>query len=231
MWFIQLLPILFLATRPAERFPLLLALGAAVAAHVLAASVPEGGKYAMASKLTGWTTIDSFLLFFVYFYCGHRFRDRIFAFARWLGRHWRTAVIGLIAWAIVEQLAVMRGLPETPGATLLFGLAGGVAVIAVAVILDRAAVAVARLLRTKLAHHLSLLLRADGGRPRLADQDGLDRRRRRHVPCRRSGGGGDAARRERARAPHRLRLSLHPPLLGSTGPAQATRRGPPCIVT
>src|SRR5208283_5211316 len=71
-------------------------------------------------------------------YCGHRFRDRIFAFARWLGRHWRTAVIGLIAWAIVEQLAVMRGLPETPGATLLFGLAGGVAVIAVAVILDRA---------------------------------------------------------------------------------------------
>ncbi len=137
MWFIQLLPILFLATRPAERFPLLLALGAAVAAHVLAASVPEGGKYAMASKLTGWTTIDSFLSFFVYFYCGHRFRDRIFAFARWLGRHWRTAVIGLIAWAIVEQLAVMRGLPETPGATLLFGLVGGVAVIAVAVILDR----------------------------------------------------------------------------------------------
>ena len=137
LWFIQLLPILYLATRLTEKVPLPLVLGVAIAAHILAASFPEGGKFAMASKLTGWTTIDSFLLFFVYFYCGCHFRDWIFAFAGWLNRHFEAAIIGLILWAVIEEIAVIRGLPETPGATLLFGLAGGVAVIAVAVILDR----------------------------------------------------------------------------------------------
>jgi uncharacterized membrane protein YcfT len=132
-----LLPILYFATRLTEKVPLPLVLGVAIAAHILAASFPQGGKFAMASKLTGWTTIDSFLLFFVYFYCGCHFRDWIFAFAGWLKRHFEAAIIGLILWAVIEEIAVIRALPETPGATLLFGLAGGVAVIAVAVILDR----------------------------------------------------------------------------------------------
>jgi uncharacterized membrane protein YcfT len=137
MWFIQLLPILYLATRWAKWLPAPVVLGLAVGAHVLAASFPEGGKFAMASTLTGWTTVDSFLLFFVYFYCGHHFRDPVFAFARWLKGHSSTAVVGLTLWAVIEELAVVRGLPEIPGATLLFGLTGALAVIAAAAILDR----------------------------------------------------------------------------------------------
>ena len=137
MWFIQLLPILYLTTRWTEWFPPPGLLGLAIGAHVLAASFPEGGKFAMASTLTGWTTVDSFLLFFVYFYCGHRFRDPVFAFARWLKGHFATAVVGLTLWAIIEELAVARGLPEIPGVTLLFGLTGALAVIAAAAILDR----------------------------------------------------------------------------------------------
>ena len=45
--------------------------------------------------------------------------------------------MGLTLWAVIEELAVARGLPENPGVTLLFGLAGAFAVIAAAAILDR----------------------------------------------------------------------------------------------
>ena len=79
MWFIQLLPILYLTTRFARRLPTAIVLLAAVVAHVAAASAPDGGIYAMGSKLTGWTSLNSFLLFFVYFYVGHRFAGAIFA--------------------------------------------------------------------------------------------------------------------------------------------------------
>jgi len=137
MWFIQLLPILYLATRFVRRLPTPVVLVAAVVAHVAAACAPDGGVYAMGSNLTGWTSVDSFLLFFVYFYLGHRFAGAIFAFAGTVGRRPLLLLAGLAAWGIVEELSVLRGLPEWPGATLVFGLAGALAVIAGAALLDK----------------------------------------------------------------------------------------------
>lgn len=92
----------------------------------------------MASQLTGWTTIDSFLLFFVYFWCGYRFSDRIFAFAHATERRPGSALTLLVLWAIIEEIAVTGGLPQIPGATAVFGLTGGLAVVALSALLQRA---------------------------------------------------------------------------------------------
>ncbi len=137
MWFIQLLPILYLATRFVRRLPAPMVLLAAVVAHLAAASAPDGGIYAMGSKLTGWTSLDSFLLFFVYFYVGHHFAGAIFAFAQTIGERPVLLLAGLAAWGIAEAFSVDWGWPEWPGATLVFGLSGALAVIACAVLLDR----------------------------------------------------------------------------------------------
>ena len=137
MWFIQLLPILYLATRLVRGLPAPVVLFAAVVAHVAAAAAPDGGIYAMGSKLTGWTSLDSFLLFFVYFYVGDRFAGAIFAFAQAIARRPLASLAALAAWGIAEALCVGWGWPEWPGATLVFGFAGALAVIAGAVLLDR----------------------------------------------------------------------------------------------
>lgn len=137
MWFIQLLPILYLATRLIRSLPAPIVLAAAIIAHVAAASAPDGGIYAMGSKLTGWTSLDSFLLFFVYFYVGHRFAGAIFAFAREIGKQPGLLIVGLVAWGVAEEFSVLHGWPEWPGATLVFGLSGALAVIACALLLDR----------------------------------------------------------------------------------------------
>jgi uncharacterized membrane protein YcfT len=137
MWFIQLLPILFLATRLTRDWPVPIVVGIAAAMHVLAAMFPEGGAYAMASRMTGSTTIDSFFLFFIYFVCGALFSDRIFAFAAEMRQQPGLALIGLLGWALIEEFAVKVGSPEIPGATVLFGMSGAFAVIALSVLLSR----------------------------------------------------------------------------------------------
>ena len=136
MWFIQLLPILYLATRLVRRLPGPIVLIAAVVAHVAAAWVPDGGIYAMGSKLTGWTSLDFLLLFFVYFYVGHRFADAIFGFAQTIGKRPVLLLAGLAAWGLAEAVSVGSGLHQLPGATLVFGFAGALAVIAGAVLLS-----------------------------------------------------------------------------------------------
>jgi len=137
MWFIQLLPILYLATRLVRGLPAPIVLFAAVVAHAAAASAPDGGIYAMGSKLTGWTSLDSFLLFFVYFYVGHRFAGAIFGFAQTIATRPVRLLAGLATWAIAEAYCVGWGWPQQPGATLVFGFAGALAVIAGAVLLAR----------------------------------------------------------------------------------------------
>ena len=103
----------------------------------LDADYDMGGQFAMASALTGWTTIDSLMLFFVYFYFGIAFSARLQAFARRAAERPAAALAALTAWAVAEALAVRLGLPEAPGLTLVFGLAGALAVIAAAALLAR----------------------------------------------------------------------------------------------
>ena len=137
MWFIQLLPFFFVATRLVKEIPAPLLLSLAGALHLVAAFHPEGGIYAMASNLTGFTTVDSFALFFVYFIGGYLFRERVFAFASAIATRPGRALCGLLAWAIFEELSVGAGLSEIPGLTLLYGFAGALAVVTVSALLGK----------------------------------------------------------------------------------------------
>ncbi len=137
LWFIQILPVFFVAMRLCKHVPVPMILVAATGLHVLAAFYPDGGIYSLSSKMTGFITLDSFALFFIYFATGHIFRDRIFAFAKAAGAHPRTAILGLALWAVFEEISVQAGLPQIPGVTLIYGFAGATAVVALAALLAR----------------------------------------------------------------------------------------------
>lgn len=132
LWFVQLLPFLFLAARLLRGAPPAVSISLATALHVLAARYPDGGQYAMGSHLTGWMLVDTFCLFLVYFLIGHHARAAILAFAASVDRRPMLALAGLAVWGVLEWYAVARGIAERPGLTLVFGLLGGVAVVAVA---------------------------------------------------------------------------------------------------
>ena len=137
MWFIQLLPFFFVGMRLCKHIPAPLLLTMAAGLHIVAACYPEGGAYAMASQLTAVTTVDSFLLFFVYFAAGHLFRERVFAFATAVAQRPGRTIAGLVLWALLEELSVVAGLPEVPGLTLIFGFAGAAAVVTLSALLAR----------------------------------------------------------------------------------------------
>jgi uncharacterized membrane protein YcfT len=137
MWFVYMLPILFVVMRLVKNLPAILILGVAISMHILAAMVPEGGEYAMGSMMTGWTPLDSFFLYFIYFACGHYFSARLFRVAQWVADNPGTSTSGLIVWAIVEEVAVKLGVPAIPGFTILFGFIGAVAIVALSVLAAR----------------------------------------------------------------------------------------------
>lgn len=132
LWFVQLLPLLFVAARLLRVLPPVAVIVAASALHLLAARFPEGGQYAMGSNMTGWMTIDTFSLFAVYFLIGHYARTAIFSFAVWVARRPLAALAGLTGWGVAHQAAVVGGMTEVAGLTLIFGLLGGMAVVVVA---------------------------------------------------------------------------------------------------
>jgi len=132
LWFVQLLPFLFIAARLLRGTPPLASILLAAVLHILAALFPDGGQYAMASRMTGSIPIDAFCLFLVYFLIGHHGRAWILAFAAWVERRPSLSLLGLTVWGVAEWCAVARGLTEIPGLTLIFGLLGGLAMVAVA---------------------------------------------------------------------------------------------------
>lgn len=132
LWFVQLLPLLFLVLRLARNLHPAAVLLPAATLHVAAAMFPDGGQYAMGSDITGWMTVDTFALFFVYFAVGHYARIGIFSFAERVAHCPLWALGGLCVWAALQQWAVILGLTEVPGLTLVFGLIGGGAVVTAA---------------------------------------------------------------------------------------------------
>lgn len=137
MWFIQVLPLLYLATRLTRRVPFAIVIALAVVLHYCAASVPGVGPYAMESNLTASTTLNSLLLFWIYFLLGWRFRDAVFRAATWLEHHPAPAGVGLLLWAVLEAMATQSGLADRFGLDLPLGLLGAGAVVTASVLLTR----------------------------------------------------------------------------------------------
>jgi uncharacterized membrane protein YcfT len=132
MWFIQLLPLLYLATRVTRKLPQGIVIVVAIGLHYLAAAVPGPGRYAMESDLTDSITLNSFLLFWIYFLIGHHCQRGLFQLAGSSASGPRRATVALAAWTALEMTATSRGWPDILGLDLFFGLLGACAVVAAA---------------------------------------------------------------------------------------------------
>jgi uncharacterized membrane protein YcfT len=124
LWFIYLLPIFFMVTKATRRLPPPLIWGLAAILE-------------MTHFSTGWTAIDEFGARFVYFYTGYLFADAVFALSTDVRKQPWLALIALALWAIANEGLVKVGVSEWPVVSLLLGLAGAFAVVAVATLLAR----------------------------------------------------------------------------------------------
>ncbi|GGE32509.1 acyltransferase [Agaricicola taiwanensis] len=124
LWFIYLLPIFFVVAKLARRVPPLVML--ALAALLESAPI-----------VTHWIVIDEFANRFFFFLLGWYAAPQIFAFAAWVSRQPGLAVAVLATWVFANALAVLTGVAEWPVVSLILGLAGAGAVIAIASLLAR----------------------------------------------------------------------------------------------
>jgi uncharacterized membrane protein YcfT len=125
LWFIYLLPILFVATKLLRRAPADLVLAAAALMQ-------------MAGVHTGWTVIDEFAGRYVYFFAGYAFSPVVFALAERARANHRAALAGLLVWGAVNTAAVHYGVAARPGVSLILAFAGAGAVVAFAALLAEA---------------------------------------------------------------------------------------------
>ena len=138
MWFIYILPFLFLTARFVRALPRAAVVFATLFLHLAAASFPDRNMYVMESMMTGSILVNSYSLFLFFFLVGHFERDRIFRFAATAGRHPMAAIAGFGAWALFNQLGVSFGLAAIPGLTVIYGIGGALAVVAGSSLLARA---------------------------------------------------------------------------------------------
>jgi len=125
LWFIYLLPIFFAVTKLLRRVPSWIVLLAAAALEIMPIQ-------------TGWTIPDEFASRFVYFYAGYLFAPQIFRLAATVIARPSLAVIGLLAWAMVNGIAVFGGVSEMPFIGLGLGILGACAVVAFSALLSKA---------------------------------------------------------------------------------------------
>ena len=123
LWFIMMLSVYFVATRLLRHVPVWIVLPAAVLLHLFPLH-------------TGIYHFDRFGMFFLFFYAGHVFSARFFALADWTLEHRRTAIAGLLVWAVVNGALVKLALTEHLAVNLLAGFMGISAVVSIAALVS-----------------------------------------------------------------------------------------------
>ena len=146
LWFIYILPVFLVFTRLVRGLPAWFVLIWAAAMEVMPIA-------------TGSVIYDEFAARYVYFFAGYALAARVFAFEAWTARHAAATVLGLCAWAIVNGMLALGLTPaslahlaqaftwdEAPvkwadlaGISLLAGLAGAAAVVALSGLIARLA--------------------------------------------------------------------------------------------
>jgi uncharacterized membrane protein YcfT len=124
LWFIYLLPIFFVVIKLTRHvpWPVIWLAGAALE---------------MSHIDTGWTVIDEFARRFVYIYTGYVFATQVFTFTAGIQRMPVAALIGLGCWAAINGTLVALHLADLPLVSLTLGLAGALAVVAVAALMAK----------------------------------------------------------------------------------------------
>jgi uncharacterized membrane protein YcfT len=125
LWFIYVLPLMYVAARLLKPVPLIPALFLAAAIRLL-------------DLQTGWTAIDYFGTYFLFFLIGVRLSEHVIAFASWCTAHSIQTLSALVLWAMANAWAVQEGLASGALSGIAFGLAGALAVVAFSAQLARA---------------------------------------------------------------------------------------------
>jgi uncharacterized membrane protein YcfT len=126
LWFIYLLPIMFVVSKLAHdrRVPAVAVWAAAAALEV-------------AKVKTGFTLIDEFAGRFVYFYTGYALAPVVFAFAKRAQDLPELALGALLGWAVLNGFLVFNGYAELAFVSLALGLAGACAIVAVSALMAK----------------------------------------------------------------------------------------------
>jgi uncharacterized membrane protein YcfT len=117
LWFIQTLPMFFVVTR--------LLRGVPKALLWIVAAAPK----------TGVHPIDNFAAYYVFFLTGHFCAGWIFKLADLAREHRAPTAALFVAWCFGNQWAVSAGLTARPGAGLLFGFIGIMAILGLSTLL------------------------------------------------------------------------------------------------
>ncbi len=146
LWFIYILPIMFVIAKLVVAVPKWLVLSIAVLAELLCR---------VFNWHTGWIILDELPVRFVYFYAGYIFAPTLFKWVSWVQKNQVLAVQGILVWALVNTAAVFTpatllpspvvpahmptaqplefgSLAFYPGFSLVFSTAGILAVLACA---------------------------------------------------------------------------------------------------
>ena len=129
LWFIYLLAIFFILTKLLKDVP-------PVMVFIMAAVLE------MLPLQTGWLVVDEFAARYVYFFAGYWLAPMVFHAADTFAKRSVLAVLAMLyIWSTGHSLAVVSGMSDLPGMSLLLGFAGAGAVIATAVLLARSGLA------------------------------------------------------------------------------------------
>jgi uncharacterized membrane protein YcfT len=124
LWFIYLLPIMFVVTKLTRNVPPVVIFLAGAALEI-------------AQIHTGWTVIDEFAARFVYFYVGYVLATRIFQIAAAAqARPWMAGAL-LAVWAVINGFYVAMGIDGKPFISLALGLIGAAAVVTVSALMAK----------------------------------------------------------------------------------------------
>lgn len=117
LWFIQLLPILFLVSRLLRKVPTWIILPFACALQIYA---PHGIRP---------TVIAHICERFVFFYVGYRFASSFFDLAAWAQARPGWGLTGIALWALGNEALVLKGYASWRGFSLGLGVLGAIGVI------------------------------------------------------------------------------------------------------
>ncbi len=125
LWFIYVLMLFFITVKLVRYVPVWIVW-------------PVAAALELATIHTGWLAIDEFASRFVYFYTGYVAARWIMSFAAGLSRVDAPSLLAFLAtWVLVNLWGVHSGLAFMPVLSMVYGFAGGAAVITVAQLMSR----------------------------------------------------------------------------------------------
>jgi len=136
LWYIYLLPILFLTARIFGKEWTPAGLLLAIPLHLLASGHLAEDRFALMSTWTGRMALDSYALFLVFFMGGRFFRAQFELLANWVPTARGRAAILITLWGGANLFFLKLGLIYHTGGLLLAGFTGAAALVMISALIS-----------------------------------------------------------------------------------------------